>query len=177
MTMMTSTLFHMSWSITTEEQRLVQIIFHKKKKNPDMCCWLWSYIHISVYLYCFQPAKQILFVIQALVEITGLFDDAVVPWDAKKCDDFLNIIHSQIDGLRSCVSTVCLYLHIRNVISSRARGTHSLLSECRAITKWRGTKSCIFILKDWDKWQSWTRWDSTSNIERWTLSYKCGNSS
>ncbi|XP_056101758.1 interferon phi 4 [Rhinichthys klamathensis goyatoka] len=49
-----------------------------------------------------EPEKQILFVIQALVEITGLFDDAVVPWDAKKCDDFLNIVHSQIDGLRSC---------------------------------------------------------------------------
>lgn len=69
---------------------------------------LYSYL----YLYCFQPEKQILFVIQALQEITGLFDDAVVPWDAKKFDDFLNIVHSQIDGLRSCVSPVRLYLHI-----------------------------------------------------------------
>ncbi|XP_077061879.1 interferon phi 4 [Siphateles boraxobius] len=49
-----------------------------------------------------EPEKQILFVIQALAEITDLFDDAVLPWDAKKCEDFLNIIHSQIDGLRSC---------------------------------------------------------------------------
>jgi len=91
----------------------------------------------NIYLYCFQPEKQILFVIQALVEITGLFDDAIVPWewDAKKFDDFLNIIHSQIDGLRSCVSTVCSYVHLRDVISSRARRTHSCLSECRAFTK------------------------------------------
>ncbi|XDV45047.1 hypothetical protein PO909_013218 [Leuciscus waleckii] len=49
-----------------------------------------------------EPEKQILFVIQALQEITDLFDEAVVPWDAKKVDDFLNTVHSQIDGLRSC---------------------------------------------------------------------------
>uniref|UniRef100_A0A671RAU9 Interferon a3-like n=1 Tax=Sinocyclocheilus anshuiensis TaxID=1608454 RepID=A0A671RAU9_9TELE len=46
--------------------------------------------------------KQILFVIQALMEITVLFDDAVVPWDAKKLADFLNVMHEEIDGLRSC---------------------------------------------------------------------------
>ncbi|XP_067226133.1 interferon phi 4 [Chanodichthys erythropterus] len=49
-----------------------------------------------------ETEKQILFVIQALVEIADLFDDAVVPWDATKLDDFLNIVHTQIDGLRSC---------------------------------------------------------------------------
>nr|AMT92192.1 interferon 4 [Ctenopharyngodon idella] len=49
-----------------------------------------------------ETEKQILFVIQALVEIAGLFDDAVVPWDSTKLDDFLNIVHTQIDGLRSC---------------------------------------------------------------------------
>uniref|UniRef100_A0A671RAL1 Interferon a3-like n=1 Tax=Sinocyclocheilus anshuiensis TaxID=1608454 RepID=A0A671RAL1_9TELE len=48
------------------------------------------------------PEKQILFVIQALMEITVLFDDAVVPWDAKKLADFLNVMHEEIDGLRSC---------------------------------------------------------------------------
>ncbi|RXN12073.1 interferon a3-like protein [Labeo rohita] len=36
-----------------------------------------------------EPEKQILFVIQALMEITVLFDDAVVPWDAKKLEGFL----------------------------------------------------------------------------------------
>ncbi|NP_001155212.1 interferon phi 4 precursor [Danio rerio] len=51
-----------------------------------------------------EPEKQIQFVIQALVEITALFDDALVPWDAKKMDDFLNIMHEEIDGLRSCGS-------------------------------------------------------------------------
>uniref|UniRef100_A0A673M5X1 Interferon a3-like n=2 Tax=Sinocyclocheilus rhinocerous TaxID=307959 RepID=A0A673M5X1_9TELE len=49
-----------------------------------------------------EPEKQILFVIQALMEITVLFDDAVVPWDAKKREDFLNVMHEEIDGLRSC---------------------------------------------------------------------------
>ncbi len=49
-----------------------------------------------------------MFVIQALVEITALFDDAVVPWDDKKLDDFLNIMHEEINGLHSCVSTVCV---------------------------------------------------------------------
>ncbi|XP_059386167.1 interferon phi 4 [Carassius carassius] len=49
-----------------------------------------------------EPEKQILFVIQALKEITVLFDDAVVPWDAKKLEDFLNVMHEEIDGLRSC---------------------------------------------------------------------------
>ncbi|XP_056324849.1 interferon phi 4 [Danio aesculapii] len=51
-----------------------------------------------------EPEKQIQFVIQALVEITALFDDSLVPWDAKKMDDFLNIMHEEIDGLRSCGS-------------------------------------------------------------------------
>uniref|UniRef100_A0A672PM49 Interferon a3-like n=2 Tax=Sinocyclocheilus grahami TaxID=75366 RepID=A0A672PM49_SINGR len=49
-----------------------------------------------------EPEKQILFVVQALMEITVLFDDAVVPWDAKKLADFLNVMHEEIDGLRSC---------------------------------------------------------------------------
>ncbi|XP_067286746.1 interferon phi 4 [Pseudorasbora parva] len=49
-----------------------------------------------------EPEKQILFVIQALVEITVLFDDGVVPWETKKVDEFLNIIHRQIDGMRTC---------------------------------------------------------------------------
>ncbi|XP_026079077.1 interferon phi 4 [Carassius auratus] len=49
-----------------------------------------------------EPEKQILFVIQALKEITVLFDDAIVPWDAKKLEDFLNVMHEEIDGLRSC---------------------------------------------------------------------------
>ncbi len=50
-----------------------------------------------------------MFVIQALMEITALFDDAVVPWDDKKLEDFLNIMHEEINGLHSCVSTVCVY--------------------------------------------------------------------
>ncbi|XP_016096219.1 interferon phi 4 [Sinocyclocheilus grahami] len=49
-----------------------------------------------------EPEKQILFVIQALMEITVLFEDAAVPWDAKKREDFLNVMHEEIDGLRSC---------------------------------------------------------------------------
>ncbi|XP_050979913.1 interferon phi 4 [Labeo rohita] len=49
-----------------------------------------------------EPEKQILFVIQALMEITVLFDDAVVPWDAKKLEGFLIVMHEQINGLRSC---------------------------------------------------------------------------
>ncbi|XP_043109555.1 interferon phi 4 [Puntigrus tetrazona] len=49
-----------------------------------------------------EPEKQIPFVIQALLEITVLFDDAVVPWNAKKMEDFLNVMHEEIDGLRSC---------------------------------------------------------------------------
>lgn len=43
------------------------------------------------------------------MEITVLFDDAVVPWDAKKLEDFLNVLHEEMDGLHSCVSTVCVY--------------------------------------------------------------------
>lgn len=72
-----------------------------------MCCWL--RIYIDVFFSSSQPEKQILFVIQALVEITVLFDDAVVPWDAKKLEDFLDVVHEEIDGLHSCVSTVCVY--------------------------------------------------------------------
>ncbi|XP_042624200.1 interferon a3-like [Cyprinus carpio] len=53
-----------------------------------------------------EPEKRILFVIQALMEITVLFDDAVVPWEAKKLKDFLDVMHEQIKGLRSCVSTL-----------------------------------------------------------------------
>ncbi|XP_051969222.1 interferon a3-like [Xyrauchen texanus] len=50
-----------------------------------------------------EPEKQILFVIQILVEITELFEDAVsAPFDDKNMDDFLNIIHEEINGLRSC---------------------------------------------------------------------------
>ncbi|KAK2876869.1 hypothetical protein QQF64_004290 [Cirrhinus molitorella] len=49
-----------------------------------------------------EPEKQILFVIQALMEITVLFDDAAVPWDAKKMEDFLTVMHEEINGLRSC---------------------------------------------------------------------------
>ncbi|XP_073685093.1 interferon a3-like [Garra rufa] len=49
-----------------------------------------------------EREKQIQFVIQALIEITALFDDAVVPWGAKKRDDFLAVMHEEIDGLRSC---------------------------------------------------------------------------
>ncbi|XP_051530989.1 interferon a3-like [Myxocyprinus asiaticus] len=50
-----------------------------------------------------EPEKQTLFVIQILVEITDLFEDAVsAPWDDKNMDDFLNVIHEEINGLRSC---------------------------------------------------------------------------
>lgn len=49
MTMRTSTLSHMSWSITTEEQRLVKMIFHKRP--PNLCCWLWICIHIYLHLF------------------------------------------------------------------------------------------------------------------------------
>ncbi len=73
-----------------------------------MCCWWWIYIHLSL-VSSSQPEKQIMFVIQALMEITALFDDAVVPWDDKKLEDFLNIMHEEINGLHSCVSTVCVY--------------------------------------------------------------------
>ncbi len=65
-----------------------------------------------------------MFVIQALMEITALFDDAVVPWDDKKLEDFLNIMHEEINGLHSCVSSVCvcigciyiyIYIYVRRV--------------------------------------------------------------
>ncbi|XP_051523389.1 interferon a3-like [Myxocyprinus asiaticus] len=50
-----------------------------------------------------EPEKQILFAIQILVEITGLFEDAEdAPWDDKKMEDFLNVVHEEINGLRSC---------------------------------------------------------------------------
>ncbi len=52
-----------------------------------------------------------MFIIQALVEITVLFDDAVVPWDAKKLEDFLNVMHEEINGLHSCVSTACVCIY------------------------------------------------------------------
>ncbi|XP_055031197.1 interferon phi 4 isoform X2 [Misgurnus anguillicaudatus] len=50
-----------------------------------------------------EPDKQLLFIIQTLEEIAGLFEDAEsAPWDHKIIDDFLNIINEQINGLRSC---------------------------------------------------------------------------
>uniref|UniRef100_A0A8C2QAT6 Interferon a3-like n=1 Tax=Cyprinus carpio TaxID=7962 RepID=A0A8C2QAT6_CYPCA len=72
------------------------------RKMVNSILWaadLYSYLHI----FCSsQPEKRILFVIQALMEITVLFDDAVVPWEAKKLKDFLDVMHEQIKGLRSC---------------------------------------------------------------------------
>ncbi len=50
-----------------------------------------------------------MFVIQALVEITALFDDAVVPWDDKKLEDFLNIMH---EVYMYCIYTVCVCIYI-----------------------------------------------------------------
>ncbi|XP_051959536.1 interferon a3-like [Xyrauchen texanus] len=50
-----------------------------------------------------EPEKQILFAIQILVEITDLFEYAEdAPWDHKMFEDFLNVIHEEINGLRSC---------------------------------------------------------------------------
>lgn len=58
-----------------------------------------------VFVFSPQPEKQILFVIQTLMEITDIFEDAdSAPWDKNIMDDFLNIIHEEINGLRSCVS-------------------------------------------------------------------------
>ncbi|XP_057213811.1 interferon phi 4 [Triplophysa rosa] len=50
-----------------------------------------------------EAEKQILFVIQTLMEITGVFEDAdSAPWDKSTMEDFSNIIHEQIDGLQLC---------------------------------------------------------------------------
>ncbi|XP_030630923.1 interferon phi 4 [Chanos chanos] len=52
-----------------------------------------------------MPEKQIRFVIQALEEITQLFDKDMdsVSWDEDKIDTFLNVLGQQVSGLKSCV--------------------------------------------------------------------------
>ncbi|KAA0725549.1 hypothetical protein E1301_Tti010288 [Triplophysa tibetana] len=50
-----------------------------------------------------EAEKQILFVIHTFMEITGIFEDAdSTPWDKNTMENFLNIIHEQIDALKSC---------------------------------------------------------------------------
>lgn len=73
--------------------------------NPDQVRGLW----IHIYRFFFpQAEKQILFVIQTFMEITGIFENAdSAPWDKNIIDDFSNIIHEQINGLQSCVSNMC----------------------------------------------------------------------
>lgn len=158
MTMRTSTLSHMSWSTTTEEQRLVKMIFHKRP--PNLCCWLWIYIHIYLCLFFSDWEAD-------PVRHSGSGRDR---WPLRRCRRPLGrykigwfLKHRPYADWWTALMCEYIkhrYLHIHNVSNSQVRGTHSFLSECRVITRWRGTKSCIFILKDWDKWQSWTRWDS-----------------
>lgn len=89
-----------------------------KKKDTIICAV--DYASVFIYLsISSQPEKQIMFIIQALVEITVLFDDAVVPWDAKKLEDFLNVMHEEINGLHSCVSTACVCVCIIPLTSSQ----------------------------------------------------------
>lgn len=67
-----------------------------------------DYGSILIFFFSPQAEKQILFVIQTFKEITGIFEDAdSTPWDKNTMENFLNIIHEQIDALELCVSKMC----------------------------------------------------------------------